>query len=44
MDNTKRKEKMGGFDRTRPNQMGAMKSVLNKVGPGPDALLTKANE
>ena len=44
MDNTKRKERMGGFDRTRPNQMATMKNVLTKVGPGPDALLTKANE
>ena len=44
MANTKRKEKMGGFDKTRPNQMTMMKSVMTKVGPGPDALLTKANE
>ena len=44
MANTKRKEKMGGFDKTRPNQMSMMKSVMTKVGPGPDALLTKANE
>ena len=35
---------MANADRTRPNQMSQMKATLAKVGPGPDALLTKANE